>query len=143
MRLNEFKPLERKKGKKRIGRGGKRGTTAGRGTKGQKSRAGARIRPAERDVIKRLPKLRGSTFRGTGVKRIPVSVGEVDASFQHGETVSPKGLCERGIIGKVKGSLPKVKLLGEGEVTKKFLIENCEMSASAKAKIEKAGGTIK
>ncbi|OIO49751.1 MAG: hypothetical protein AUJ39_00315 [Parcubacteria group bacterium CG1_02_42_13] len=59
MQLHELAPIHINKGKKRIGRGGKRGTYSGRGTKGQKARAGHRIRPAERDLIQRLPKLRG------------------------------------------------------------------------------------
>jgi len=59
MQLHELQPLHKNGCKKRIGRGGKRGTTSGRGTKGQKSRAGHCIRPAERDFIQRLPKLRG------------------------------------------------------------------------------------
>ncbi len=59
MQLHELKPNYSNKKGKRVGRGGKRGTTSGHGTKGQKSRAGHRIRPAERDLIQRLPKLRG------------------------------------------------------------------------------------
>jgi large subunit ribosomal protein L15 len=63
MQLHELAPTHRSKDKKRIGRGGKRGTFCGRGSKGQKSRAGHRIRPAERDLILRLPKLRGKNAR--------------------------------------------------------------------------------
>lgn len=59
MQLHELQPKTKNKKKKRIGRGGKRGTYCGRGLKGQKSRAGRRIRPAVRDVILRIPKLRG------------------------------------------------------------------------------------
>jgi len=59
MQLHDLKPLHPNKSSKRVGRGGKRGTTSGRGTKGQRARAGHRIRPAERDLIQRLPKLRG------------------------------------------------------------------------------------
>jgi len=59
MQLHELQPTFPNKDRKRIGRGGKRGTTSGRGQKGQSSRAGHRIRPAERDFIQRLPKLRG------------------------------------------------------------------------------------
>jgi large subunit ribosomal protein L15 len=59
MQLHELKPFHPNKKQRRVGRGGKRGTTSGRGTKGQKARAGHRIRPAERDLIQRLPKLRG------------------------------------------------------------------------------------
>lgn len=60
MQLHTLQPLHALKDKKRIGRGGKRGTYSGRGQKGQRSRAGRKIRPALRDLIQRLPKLRGA-----------------------------------------------------------------------------------
>lgn len=143
MQLTNLRPTFSPRKSKRIGRGGKRGTTSGRGTKGQKSRAGARIRPAERDIIKRLPKLRGFQFHTGRGKSVPVPVGAVNAAFQHGETVSPKALYDRGVIGRAASGMRAVKLLGEGEVTKKLLVENCKVSVSAKAKIEKAGGAVK
>lgn len=59
MQLHELQSLHPNKKEKRVGRGGKRGTYSGRGVKGQSSRAGHRIRPAERDLIQRMPKLRG------------------------------------------------------------------------------------
>jgi large subunit ribosomal protein L15 len=59
MQLHEIQPCQKQKTKKRIGRGGKRGTYSGKGMKGQKSRAGAKIRPEVRDLIKKTPKLRG------------------------------------------------------------------------------------
>lgn len=59
MQLHELQPLHENKKEKRVGRGGKRGTYSGRGVKGQKSRAGHSIRPAERDLIQQIPKLRG------------------------------------------------------------------------------------
>ncbi|MBI1755357.1 50S ribosomal protein L15 [Candidatus Azambacteria bacterium] len=146
MQLHQFKPVHAGKDKKRIGRGGKRGTTSGRGTKGQKSRAGHRIRPAEKDMIKSLPKLRGrgkNSFKMIGKKDFPVNVGQVNAAFKDGETVSVQALLERGLIAKSGGVFPRVKLLAEGQVTKKLFIENCRMSVAAKEKIKKAGGTIK
>lgn len=63
MQLHEIKKPENIKDKKRIGRGGKRGTYCGRGIKGQKARAGAKIRPALRDLIKKIPKIRGYRFK--------------------------------------------------------------------------------
>lgn len=68
MQLHELQPLHPAKNEKRIGRGGKRGTTSGRGTKGQKARSGHRIRPAERDLIQQLPKLRGFKNKPKGKK---------------------------------------------------------------------------
>ncbi len=64
MRLHELRPKTKLKSKKRIGRGGKRGTFSGKGVKGQKSRAGSKIRPGTRDLIQQIPKLRGA--RNTG-----------------------------------------------------------------------------
>lgn len=68
MQLHELQPFHATKTEKRIGRGGKRGTTSGRGTKGQKARAGHRIRPAERDLIQQLPKKRGFANKPKGKK---------------------------------------------------------------------------
>lgn len=64
MNLHQLVPLHKKASKKRIGRGGKRGTYSGKGVKGQKSRAGKRIRPGTRDLIQQIPKLRGSRNMG-------------------------------------------------------------------------------
>lgn len=63
MQLHELRPLHRGKKRKRVGRGGKRGTYSGRGQKGQKSRAGRRLKPVIREIIKRYPKLRGYKFK--------------------------------------------------------------------------------
>jgi large subunit ribosomal protein L15 len=63
MQLHELKPIHKFKKKKRIGRGGKRGTYSGKGMKGQKSRAGRRLEPVIRGIIKRYPKLRGYKFK--------------------------------------------------------------------------------
>lgn len=68
MQLHELQPLNSSKKSKRIGRGGRRGIFSGRGVKGQKSRAGHRIRPAERDLIQHLPKLRGAGNKGRAVR---------------------------------------------------------------------------
>lgn len=131
-----------------VGRGGKRGKTSGRGTKGQKARAGHKIRPALRDVIKKLPRLRGVTinkrgFRYTSVGAAPVAIPlpVVAAAFGAGETVSPSALFEKGLVRKVRGRMPKVKLLG-GAIDKKLAIEGCLVSAGARAEVEKAGGTV-
>lgn len=142
MQLAQFKLTHARKDKKRIGRGGKRGTTSGRGTKGQKSRAGHGIRPAERDLIKQLPKLRGYRFKTLRHKPFPLNVGAVNMKFSDGAIVSPKTLLEHGLVRKEGGALPKIKLLGDGEVTKVLHVQQCRVSASAKTKIEKAGGAV-
>lgn len=69
MQLHQVQPTHKNKSKKRIGRGGKRGTYSGRGMKGQKSRAGRKIRPAVRDLIQRTPKLRGTGDKAAQYRR--------------------------------------------------------------------------
>ncbi|MGB8815985.1 MAG: 50S ribosomal protein L15 [Minisyncoccia bacterium] len=127
-----------------VGRGGKRGKTSGRGGKGQTARAGHKVRPEMRDLIKKLPKLRGYAFRT--IKPYDVScinIGDLDAVFSSGDTVSPQTLVKNGFLEIYKGKNPVVKILGGGEVEKKLTILGCAVSKQAKIKIEKAGGNIK
>ncbi len=142
MQLHELRPKQKKKNKKRIGRGGKRGTYSGRGIKGQKARAGASFKPAIRTFIKRYHKLRGYRFKRTGRKPEILNISTLERKFSAEEKINPEILFERKLIRKVKGRIPKVKILGKGEITKKLTIENCEMSKIAREKIEKVGGTI-
>lgn len=149
MQLHELKPLTPKKTAKRIGRGGKRGKMSGRGHKGQTARAGNSTRPEMRELIKKLPKLRGhgkNRARTVNAERelpIAVNLSKIDAAFEAGAVVSPKSLVAAGVITTVRKKAPMVKILGTGEVTKKLIIENCQISGSAKEKIEKAGGSVK
>ena len=143
MQLHQLKPTHKKKKKKRIGRGGKRGTYSGRGIKGQKARAGASLKPAIRVFIKRYPKLRGYKFKGKKKKSTSINVETLEKNFKKGETVNPKTLLEKKIISKIKGRSPEVKILGRGEIKKALTIEGCKLSKAAKEKIEKAGGSIK
>ena len=127
-----------------VGRGGKRGKTSGRGTKGQKSRAGHKIRPEIRDMIKRLPKLRGYAFKSPNdVPVCPVNLSAIDTAFKAGETVTSQTLVAKGIVNLFKGKQPVVKILATGEITKKINIVGCKVSVEAKTKIEKAGGSVK
>lgn len=128
-----------------VGRGGKRGKTSGRGTKGQKARAGRKIRPEMRDTIKRLPKLRGrgiSAFKSITTKPLVVNLNALSV-FASGEKVTPSTLVDKKVISIYKGRVPAVKILGTGEITTKVIVVDCTVSASAKAKIEAVGGTIK
>lgn len=127
----------------RVGRGGKRGTYSGRGVKGQKSRAGRKIRPQWRDLIKQIPKRRGYKFKPVSDKGAVLNLNDVISRFSEGEIISPSSLIDKGIIGKIKGREPMVKILGEGEVTKKLSFAGLTMSKSAKEKVKKAGGTVK
>lgn len=149
MQLHELKPTAPKKTAKRIGRGGKRGKTSGRGHKGQKARAGNSTRPEMREHIKKLPKLRGhginraKTVNAQKVRPVAVNVSALEAAFEAGATVTPKTMVTAGAVATVRRKAPAVKILGNGELTKKLVIEGCEVSASAKTKIEAAGGSIK
>ena len=132
----------------RVGRGGKRGKTSGRGHKGQKARAGGRPRPELRDTIKKIPKKRGHgknrarTINSGKVVALSVALSKIDAAFGAGETVSPKTLSERGIIKVRGGKIPKVKILANGDIKTKLAVEKCEVSKAAREAIEKAGGSI-
>jgi len=66
----------------------------------------------------------------------------LEKKFNSGEKINPEILLEKGIIRKIKGKIPKVKILGKGEIKKSLIIEDCNISKSAKEKIEKAGGKI-
>ncbi len=142
MQLHNLKRKTTNKGVKRVGRGGGRGKTAGRGTKGQKARAGHRIRPDVREKLKKLPKLRGYAFNSIELKPAVINLSVLESMFAAGDAVNPIMLRERGAIRGRKGVARAVKILGDGELTKKLVITGCTVSASAKTKIEKAGGTI-
>lgn len=142
MQLHELRPKQKKKNKKRIGRGGKRGTYSGRGIKGQKARAGASFKPAIKTFVKRYHKLRGYRFKRTEGKPQVLNISTLEKKFKSEEKINPQILLERKLTRKIKGRIPEIKILGKGEVTKKFTIENCELSQIARDKIEKAGGTI-
>ncbi|MDE2213278.1 MAG: 50S ribosomal protein L15 [Patescibacteria group bacterium] len=145
MQLHQLQRRTPNKGEKRVGRGGSRGKTSGRGTKGQKARAGHRIRPAVREELKKLPKLRGrgkNTLLSIQDKPMVVNVSTIERLFNVGDIVNPKVLVERGIVHQRRGEKIAVKILGDGELTKKITVAGCVVSASAREKIEKQGGNI-
>jgi len=149
MQLHELKPSSPKKTAKRIGRGGKRGKTSGRGHKGQKARAGNSTRPEMREHIKKIPKLRGhgvnraQTVNAEKVRPVVVNIAALEAGFEAGAIVNRKTMVAAGVLETVRRKAPAVKILGNGDLTKKLVIEDCQVSASAKTKIEAAGGTVK
>jgi len=148
MQLHELKPKTARRITKRIGRGGKRGKTSGRGHKGQKARTGNSTRPEMREQIKKLPKLRGHgknrarTVNAERVRAIPVNLAVLEASFDAGATVDPRALIVRGLIRTESRKAPQVKILAQGELTKKLTVSSCTVSAAARAKIEAAGGSV-
>jgi large subunit ribosomal protein L15 len=138
MQLHQLQPKYKSKNKKRIGRGGKRGTYSGKGQKGQKARAGHRIRPAERDLIQRLPKLRGYKFKPLRPKPAILNFSDLEKKIK-GDIINRETLLQAGLIKKTDKS---VKILANGEIKKPFKIERIKISESAKRKIEAAGGSI-
>jgi large subunit ribosomal protein L15 len=142
MQIHNLQPDTKRKGGKRIGRGGKRGTYSGRGIKGQLARSGHKVRPELRDILKKIPKKRGYFFHGVQVKPQAVNLGTLEKVFSNGDTVSPKVLLGKGVIRAEKGKIPAVKILAAGAISKKLTVEGCTLSLKAKELIEKAGGTI-
>ncbi len=132
----------------RVGRGGKRGKTSGRGTKGQNARAGHRKRPEMRDLIKKLPKRRGHgknrarTVNPNRVVYVPVNLAALDAAFSAGDVVTPATLYKKGVVPARAGRVRSVKILGTGTLTKALSVSDCMASDAAKAAIEKAGGSL-
>ena len=141
MRLDELKPVEGSKFKaKRVGRGIGSGTgkTSGKGHKGQNARSGGGVRPGfeggQMPLYRRLPK-RG--FNNIFAKQYVTVNVEVLDRFEDGTEVTEELLKSSGVVSK---TLDGVKLLGRGEVTKKLNVKVTKYTASAKEKIEKAGG---
>lgn len=136
------------KTKRRVGRGGKRGKTSGHGHKGQKQHGRHGLRPEMRDMIKKLPKLRGHginrarTVNSSRVANTPVNLSELEKTFSAGDTVSPATLLEKKLISKRGGRIPAVKILGRGTLSKKLTVKNCLLSGTAQKAIEAAGGSI-
>ena len=145
MKLYELKKDKAaKKVATRVGRGGKRGTTSGRGQKGQKSRSGRKMRPAERDLLIRIPKLRGFRHSPVSDASLVLNLNDLDKKFKAGSKVSSivemESLKAVGLVPKRYGG--KVKILGDGELSIPLTIKGLKISKSAKEKIEKAGGKI-
>ena len=145
--MHTLKRKHARKKHKSVGRGGPKGKTAGRGTKGQKARAGHRMRPEVRDIIKKLPKLRGhgKNRSRTVVPRVynpVVNIKQLEAVFASGDVITTEALIAKKLVVATHTRSAGVKILGTGELTKKLTIQGCSVSASAKAKIEKAGGSV-
>lgn len=140
MQLHDLKSKD-EKDKKRIGRGGARGSFSGRGIKGQKKRAGSSGQPLIRRIIKRYPKLRGYNT-SDGTENAVVNVWALEAEFEEDEEVTPQALWQKGLIKRRDGKLPPVKILGEGELETALEVKDCKLSESAEEKIINADGTV-
>jgi large subunit ribosomal protein L15 len=152
LNLSSLKPASARKDRKRIGRGlgSGKGRYSGRGIKGQKARAGshkmrAGFEGGQMPVYMRLPKQRGPTSKDAmpiGPHRthtVPVNVRDLERVFEDGAEVGLEQLVEKGVI---KNTRTDVKLLANGDLTKKLSVTVHRASASAREKVEKAGGTL-
>ncbi|MBX4198430.1 50S ribosomal protein L15 [Candidatus Parcubacteria bacterium] len=143
MQINNIKRKTPNKKRMIVARGGKRGKTAGRGTKGQKARAGHKIRPEIRDVIKRIPKMRGrgkNSNLSIQEKAVVINLDMLNKNFANGDIITPNRLVEKGLLSLRNGKVPRVKILGDGEITKKITFKDIAASAQAREKVQKAGG---
>jgi large subunit ribosomal protein L15 len=151
LNLTSLKPAQSRQDRKRIGRGigSGKGRYSGRGIKGQKSRAGshkmrAGFEGGQMPIYMRLGKLRGATSKDAmpigpfRTSTAPVNVGSLDR-FADGAEVTPESLVE---VGLLKNTKTDVKLLGNGELKKKLTIRLHAISATAREKVEQAGGTV-
>jgi large subunit ribosomal protein L15 len=151
LNLSNLSPAQPREDRKRVGRGlgSGKGRYSGRGIKGQKSRSGShKMRPGfeggQTNIYMRIGKLRGATSKDAmpiGPFRTstqPVNVRDLDR-FDAGDEVTPETLVEKRVI---KNTRTDVKLLGVGDVTKKLTVRVHAISASAREKIEGAGGTV-
>jgi large subunit ribosomal protein L15 len=152
LNLSNLEPAQPRKSRKRVGRGlgSGKGRYSGRGIKGQKSRAGSHKMPAgfeggQMPIDMRLGKLRGNTSADAmpiGPFRTytqPVNVGDLERRFEAGADVTPEALKSTGLVRKLSID---VKVLGEGELTKKLAVSAHGFSKSAVEKIEAAGGSV-
>ena len=151
LNLSTLKPAQSRKDRKRIGRGmgSGKGRYAGRGIKGQKARAGshkmrAGFEGGQMPVYMRMGKQRGSTSKDAmpigpfRTSTVPVNVASLDR-FDDGAEVTPETLVEKGLL---KNTKTDVKVLGNGELKKKLTVRVHAISATAREKVEKAGGTV-
>ena len=152
LNLSTLTPAQTRKDRKRVGRGlgSGKGRYSGRGIKGQKSRAGSKKMPAgfeggQMPIDMRMPKLRGNTSADAmpiGPFRTysqPINLRDLERLFEAGDDVTVEALVEKGLL---KNTKIDVKILGTGELSKKLSVTAHSFSASAREKIEAAGGSV-
>lgn len=140
--LHNLKALLKKR--KRVGRGGKLGGTAGKGHKGQKARSGGYVRigyeGGQMPLYRRLPK-RGFNNFEFQVETLIVNVSDLERAFEAGAQIDTKALIEKGLVKFPKGvHNVAVKVLGNGKLTKKFTVSADAFSESAVKAIQDCGG---
>jgi len=144
MQINDLKLNNKRKKRKTIGRGGKKGTYSGRGNKGQKARSGGNVDPlfegGRSTLIDHMKKKRG--FKSLDRKKNIITLADLDKKFNDGDTVNAESLVRAKLIRRAEIT-NGFKILTKGELTKKLTFEKGMLfSAGAKAAIEKAGGKI-
>ena len=150
--LSKLKPAQARRARKRVGRGlgSGKGRYSGRGIKGQKSRSGSHTMRAgfeggQMPIYMRLPKQRGAHSKDAmpmGPHRthtVPVNLRDLERVFDDGAEATLEAMVEKGLI---KNTRTDVKILGQGELTKKLAVTAHSFSASAREKIEQAGGSV-
>lgn len=140
--LHNLKPLLKKR--KRVGRGGKLGGTAGKGHKGQKARSGGYVRigyeGGQMPLYRRLPK-RGFNNADFQVETKIVNISDLERVFEAGATIDAQALVEKGLVKIPKGiKQVAVKVLGKGKLSKKFTVAAHAFSESASKAIQDCGG---
>jgi large subunit ribosomal protein L15 len=138
MQLNELKPNHARRKTLRVGRGGKRGTTSGRGQKGQKARSGHSLPRAEREMIMKFPKARGITNKPKSPRPTIIQVSELGA-LAVSSVINKAILAQKGLIANPRA---KVKILGGGKLVAAVTVQGLPVSASAKKAIEASGGKV-
>ena len=132
MQIHQLKPKHSSQSRKIVGRGGKKGTYSGRGGKGQTARAGRKLAPIIRELIKRYPKLKGYRAFVLESNLAVVNLGVLNTHFKDQDVINPLNLLNKGIIRMIKGKQPQVKILGSGKLEKKLQFEHCQVSNKAK-----------
>jgi large subunit ribosomal protein L15 len=149
--LSNLKPAQKRRARKRVGRGmgSGKGRYSGRGIKGQKARSGSHtMRPGfeggQMPIYMRLPKQRGPYSKDAmpmgphRTQTVPVNLRDLERVFEDGAEATLEAMVEKGLI---KNTRTDVKVLGQGELTKKLTVTAHSFSASAREKIEQAGGS--
>ena len=142
MQSHNLKPSHKLTKRKRIGRGGKRGNYSGRGSKGQRSRAGAHIRPQLREIINKFPKKRGEGFKVLKAVISEIQLRQIKNKFPQGGKISPQILVKAGLVKRAPNTKLIIKILGKEDLSAVYQINNCLLSKQAKEAIIKAGGTL-
>ena len=142
MQTHQIRPNNKSSKKREVGRGGKRGTYSGRGIKGQKSRAGSKIKPQIREMILKFPKRRGVSFNSLKKKSLAIRLNDIVKTFPEGGVINLNKLKKAGLIKKIKGEIRPIKILGAIPLSKKYIIKDCLVSEKVKEAIIKAKGKI-